>query len=187
MFTLVYAALVFLIVAYYLSTKWWIQIAPSALLLTGADFLRIDPLTPDAVQPIAFPHQNHVLKLGLDCSQCHTGVRTEVYAGLPSINICLGCHGAKNLSENPEEEKIREFAARGEEIQWIRLNQLPPHVYFSHERHVTAGRLACVNCMGEMANLTAPPPRALRDLRMEFCLNCHAQVGQTQDCLMCHK
>lgn len=182
--TVIWAAIVLIAVVYYWSQNWWFQISPTALLLTGADVVRIDPKVAK-VQPIAFPHFTHTQKVGLDCEHCHTGVRTETFAGLPSVDICMGCHSSK-VTDNPEEEKIRQFASRGEEIPWVQLTKMPPHVYFSHERHVTAGRLACVNCMGPMANLTAPPSGPLKELRMEFCLNCHAKVGQTQDCLLCH-
>ncbi len=184
--TLIWAAIVLIVVIYYWSTKWWLQISPTALLLTGSDVVRIDPRSPPAIQPIAFPHFTHTQKLGLNCETCHVGVRTQTFAGLPGVDICMGCHSAK-ITDNPEEEKIRQYASRGEEIPWIQLSKMPPHVYFSHANHVTAARLACVNCMGPMENMTSPPPEALKDLRMEFCLNCHSRLGATQDCLLCHK
>jgi hypothetical protein len=93
--TLIWAAIVLLVVIYYWSTKWWLQVSPTALLLTGSDVIRMDPRQPKAVQPIAFPHQTHTQNLGLDCAHCHIGVRTEVFAGLPSVDICMGCHSAK--------------------------------------------------------------------------------------------
>ncbi len=184
--TLIWAVIVLLGVITYWSTKWEFQFSPTALLLTGADAFRLEPRGPAKVQPIAFPHFTHTTEVGLPCDFCHTTVRTETFASLPSVKICMGCHSAK-ITDNPEEEKIRQFAKKGQEIPWVQLNKLPPHVYFSHERHVTAGRLACVNCMGDMGSLTKPPPGPLKKVRMEFCLNCHRKVGATQDCLLCHK
>ncbi len=183
--TVLWAAIVIIGVVIYWYTKWDFQFSLTGLLLTGADFVRVDPRAPAVIQPIAFPHLTHTEKVGLPCEFCHTTVRTEAMASLPGVKICLGCHSSK-ITDNPEEEKIREYASNGQEIPWVKLNEMPPHVYFSHRRHVTIGRLACVNCMGEMHTLTEPPPGPLKKVRMEFCLNCHRQVGATQNCLLCH-
>lgn len=184
--TLIWAVIVFLGVLFYWNTKWDVQFSPTGLLLTGADVIRVDLKKPAVTQPIAFPHKTHVQKVQLPCDFCHATVRTERYATIPNVDTCMSCHTTK-ITDNPEEEKIREYAKRGERIPWIQLNKLPPHVYFSHERHYTAGRLSCVNCMGPMEELTKPPPRPLKKVKMEFCLNCHRKVGATQDCLLCHK
>ncbi len=184
--TLMWIGIVLLGVIAYWNTKWDFQFSPTGLLLTGADVLRVEPKATAIVQPIAFPHSTHMKKAGVPCDYCHTTVRTEDFASLPGVDICLGCHSTK-LTDNPEEEKIRQFARNRQEIPWIQLNRLPPHVYFSHETHVTGRRLLCVNCMGPMEELQKPPPKPLKKLRMEFCLNCHRKVGATQNCASCHK
>src|SRR5574341_265504 len=95
-------------------------------------------------QPIQFNHKAHVSK-GLDCSICHRYVQEQAFASLPPLETCLMCHAAK-IGQNPEEGKIREFAARKEPLRWIRLYRLSPDaaVYFSHRRHVTLGKIECV-------------------------------------------
>ena len=191
--TLVWALIVAIAVISYWSSRIEMQFSYSGLLLTGADFLRFEPkFVPESLgypkqQPIQFPHSRHVMDNGIECETCHTTVRTETYATIPNVDTCMMCHSSPLTEEIDEEDKIREYAARGEQIPWEMLNRLPPHVYFSHARHVTAGRLACENCMGDMGSQPAPPEIALKKIRMEFCLNCHLKTGQTQDCLLCHR
>lgn len=141
----------------------------------------------DERQPIAFNHKAHVSK-GLDCAICHRYVREQAFASLPPLQICLTCHAAK-ISANPEEGKIREFAARGESLRWVRLYRLSPDAaaYFSHRRHVAFGKIECATCHGPMAEQTAPPPKALMNFSMDFCLSCHQQRKVTTACVACHR
>lgn len=189
--TLIWVVIVAISVLYYWNTRFELMFSPTGLLLTGADFLRIEPrFVPDSpgfqlTQPIEFPHIIHVQKVGIECDFCHSTVATSKQATIPNTETCLKCHSTA-ITDSPEEEKIREYAARGEKIPWKQLNKLPPHVYFSHARHVNAGRLACENCMGDMGSQLVPPKEPLKRLRMEYCLNCHVKTGQTQDCLLCH-
>ncbi|MFQ5815612.1 MAG: cytochrome c3 family protein, partial [Candidatus Hydrothermarchaeaceae archaeon] len=109
------------------------MISPTALLLTGADVIKVDPARPKVEQPIAFPHLTHTEKIGLECKFCHRTVETETFATIPGVSTCIICHSTK-ITDNPEEEKIREYAKNGEEIPWVQLNKMPPYVYFSHRR-----------------------------------------------------
>lgn len=138
-------------------------------------------------QPIQFNHKAHVGK-GLDCAVCHRHVREQAFASLPPLQTCLMCHAAK-ISQNPEEGKIRELAAKGEPLRWVRLYRLAPDAaaYFSHRRHVTFGKIECATCHGPMAEQAAPPPRALVAYSMDFCLNCHQQKQAATACVACHR
>ncbi len=141
----------------------------------------------NGLQPIQFNHKAHVSK-GLDCAVCHRYVREQAFASLPPLQTCLMCHSAK-ISQNPEEGKIREFAAKKEPLRWVRLYRLSPNaaVYFSHRRHVTLGKIDCVTCHGPMPERTTPPPRALVNFSMEFCLDCHRQKQVATACVACHR
>lgn len=138
-------------------------------------------------QPIAFNHKAHVSQ-GLDCAICHRYVREQAFATLPTIEICLMCHSAK-VSDNPEEAKIREFAAKKEPLKWVRLYRLSPDAaaYFSHRRHVTLGKIECATCHGPMAERTTPPAKALVSFSMDFCINCHEQKKVATTCVSCHR
>lgn len=141
----------------------------------------------DGGQPIAFNHKAHVGR-GLDCAVCHRYVREQAFASLPPLQTCLMCHTAK-ISANPEEEKIRQFAAAGEPLRWVRLYRLSPDAaaYFSHRRHVALAKIECATCHGPMAEQTAPPPKALVRFSMDFCLNCHQQKRAATACAACHR
>ncbi len=182
----IWTVLVLIGVLIFWSTRFDVGILSGSALITGADVFRVDFKASLVEQPIAFPHFAHAQKLGLECKFCHKTVETEAFATIPGVDVCMTCHFVK-ITDNPEEEKIRTIAARGEDIPWVQLNKLPSHVYFSHRRHVVAGELTCEVCMGPMADQVIPPPRALQNLNMGFCLDCHNKVGATQDCLLCHK
>jgi predicted CXXCH cytochrome family protein len=141
----------------------------------------------DGEQPIQFNHKAHVSK-GLDCAVCHRYVREQAFASLPPLQTCLMCHAAK-ISQNPEEGKIREFAAKNEPLRWVRLYRLAPNaaVYFSHRRHVTLGKIECATCHGPMAERTTPPSKALVNFSMDFCIDCHEQKQVATTCVNCHR
>lgn len=136
-------------------------------------------------QPIRYNHAVHIAN-GLNCVDCHAGARDGVHATLPSLDTCLMCH-AEALTESPEEEKIRSFAASHEEIPWRQVTRVPAHVYFSHRRHVALGGLECADCHGAMEARTEPPRRAFRPVTMDSCIACHQQKGLRNDCNDCHR
>ncbi|NOY52007.1 MAG: cytochrome c3 family protein [Deltaproteobacteria bacterium] len=137
-------------------------------------------------QPIQFNHYKHTQELELECVMCHIGVRNRVRATLPSVEICIGCH-EEAVTDSPEEEKIREYDSRGEEIPWQRLFRVPPHVFFSHRRHVTVAGLDCTKCHGDMAMRKTPPRKAPMRISMSYCLSCHRQLKASTDCVSCHR
>ena len=135
-------------------------------------------------QPVAFNHAKHI-ENGLGCTDCHTGAQEQAKATLPTWDTCSSCH-QDAVGKSPEEAKLRALAASGQELAWVQLTQLPPHVFFSHRRHVSAGGLACEECHGAIAKSTSPPPRPWRIFIMDTCLNCHQQHGVKSDCNDCH-
>ncbi len=139
-----------------------------------------------AAQPIAYNHRLHTQDLAIPCANCHRSVETGEQAGRPVLAICLECHESP-VTENPEEHKIQQFASSGSEIPWERLTRLPDHVYFSHRRHVTVAQIKCDVCHGPMEMRTAPPGKALKEIRMSTCIECHKERGASVDCNACHR
>ncbi len=137
-------------------------------------------------QPIQFNHYKHTQELELECVMCHQGVKDKVRATIPSIEICIECH-SEPVTDSPEEEKIRTYYSKGEEIPWKRLFQVPEHVFFSHRRHVTVADLECENCHGDMAQRTKPPSKAPMKIKMNKCLSCHRKLQAKTDCVSCHR
>jgi mono/diheme cytochrome c family protein len=160
-------------------------------------------------QPIYFSHVIHAASFKIDCQYCHADARRSAYAGLPSVDRCLGCHKIIGAQDNPEIRKIHEYAGRGEAIPWVRVFKVPEFTYFPHKPHVRA-RVACQSCHGpiermpvvgadttgprlvddliRMAGLRPPPP----PLSMGWCIDCHRQENATRgtraplDCIACH-
>ena len=68
-----------------------------------------------SVQPINFPHSVHVQTYKIDCQYCHSDARRSEYAGIPSVERCMGCHKIAG-ADLPEIKKLAEFAAKKEPI-----------------------------------------------------------------------
>jgi hypothetical protein len=136
------------------------------------------------VQPIQFNHKAHTEK-GLSCSFCHQFVDRAAFAGIPRGEFCMTCHQGA-ITESPEEEKIREYAAKGMEIPWQRIYEAPGHVFFSHRRHVALGGIECAECHGPVGESTAPLKRPAVTIAMDTCMDCHAQRQVSNDCNACH-
>ena len=56
-------------------------------------------------------------------------------------------------------------------IEWIRIHNLPDHVYFNHAQHVTVGQLECQQCHGKVEEM--PVLEQYAPLSMGWCVNCH--------------
>jgi len=139
-------------------------------------------------QPIQFSHNKHKTQ-GVECETCHIYVKEQSFAGIPNLEICLGCHESA-LTKSTEEEKIRTYAKKGAKLEWQRIYRLPEHVYFSHRRHVAIAKLECVNCHGAIDDTTKPPLKPLKILMMDDCIDCHKKtktVNTNNDCIDCHK
>ena len=137
-------------------------------------------------QPIAFNHQKHAGELSLPCTTCHQSVEAQSFAGLPQTETCVTCHAAP-LTKSPEEEKIRQYATKGEKIPWQRIYRVPGNVFFSHRRHVVLAKVECATCHGKMAEQTTPPTRPLVNQTMAWCIACHQERRASVDCNACHK
>ena len=159
-------------------------------------------------QPILFNHVIHAGSFQIPCQYCHADARRSEYAGLPSVERCLGCHKIIGAQDNPEIAKIHEHAKRGQAIPWVRIYKLPEFTYFSHKPHVRFG-LECQTCHGPIERMRVvgadtgpklsddlvrllgfrPPPRPLS---MGWCIECHREQNATRgskaplECVTCH-
>jgi len=141
-------------------------------------------------QPIQFPHDFHVSKLGIQCIYCHPGALRGASPGLPTETKCWGCHQQITL-QNPEIDKLTAFVQNDQPIPWVPVAILPDFVYFSHRPHIAAG-LNCEDCHGEISQMTVAVPQKMD---MGWCLGCHrstfsddpAMLTKLTDCATCHK
>ncbi|HLV60911.1 MAG TPA: cytochrome c3 family protein [Fredinandcohnia sp.] len=122
-----------------------------------------------AEQPIQFDHRHHVLDDGIDCLYCHYLADRSEFAGVPSTEVCLGCHG-QIWHEAPILQTLRESYFYDVPIPWERVNAVPDFVFFSHRIHVQRG-IGCPSCHGGVDTMPAVFPVAT--LSMQWCLDCH--------------
>jgi mono/diheme cytochrome c family protein len=159
-------------------------------------------------QPIFFNHVIHAGSFKIDCQFCHADARRSEYAGLPSVERCMGCHKIIGAQDNPEIQKIHGYAQRGEAIPWVRVFKVPEFTYFPHKPHVRVG-VACQSCHGPIERMPVvgaeTGPRLKNDLlrvvglrpaapplSMGWCIACHREQNATRgtraplDCVTCH-
>jgi cytochrome c551/c552 len=59
-------------------------------------------------------------------------------------------------------------------IQWVKIHNLPDHVYFNHSQHVKVGKQQCQTCHGDIQKM--PEVKQFSDLSMGWCINCHRET-----------
>jgi mono/diheme cytochrome c family protein len=159
-------------------------------------------------QPIFFNHVIHAGSFGIACQYCHADARRSEYAGLPSVERCMGCHKIIGAQDNPEIAKIHDHARRGAPIPWVRVFKIPEFTHFPHKAHVNA-QVTCQTCHGPVERMPvvgADTGRSLpndlaylvglrppqRPLTMGWCVECHQRENATRatraplDCIACH-
>ena len=139
-------------------------------------------------QPIAFSHAIHAGDMALDCTHCHQYVEISRHPGLPSVATCMECHEFA-ATDRPEIQKLTGYWQEGREVEWIKVYDLPWHVYFSHKRHVKAD-VDCANCHPDIFNIEKKTTKSFAMkyiLDKKFCGVCHLKVAfPLDDCKGCH-
>ncbi|MCX8081240.1 MAG: c-type cytochrome [Bacteroidia bacterium] len=139
-------------------------------------------------QPIKFSHKLHAGDHEIACQYCHNSVEKSRHAGIPSVNVCMNCH--KAIQKGPkygEKEIAKIYEAAGfdpktntydpskqKPIEWIKVHNLPDHVYFNHSQHVVVGKIECQTCHGDVKNMTVAEQKS--PLTMKWCIECHRQT-----------
>ncbi len=150
-------------------------------------------------QPIYYSHTVHAGINQVNCLYCHGGAQDSKHANIPSVNVCMNCHmGINEYAKGPklyredgtevdgtaEIQKLYQYAGwdpaakkytgQGKPIEWIRIHNLPDHVYFNHSQHVKAGQQQCQTCHGEIQKMDEV--YQFSDLSMGWCVNCHRET-----------
>ncbi|HMK24917.1 MAG TPA: c-type cytochrome [Chitinophagaceae bacterium] len=153
------------------------------------------------VQPIYYSHKVHAGINQINCLYCHGSAWESKTAGIPAVNICMNCHkaineyvkGPKLYNENGDEingtaEIAKLYKASGfdpknptkwdpskaKTIEWVKIHNLPDHVYFNHSQHIRAGKVQCQTCHGEITAMDEV--KQVSELSMGWCINCHRQT-----------
>jgi cytochrome c2 len=152
-------------------------------------------------QPIYFSHKVHAGVNQINCLYCHGGAWESKHAGIPTMNVCMNCHrvvtdytkGPKIFDENNNEingtaeiQKLLKYAgftpgpgaqwdpAKAKSPEWIKIHNLPDHVYFNHAQHTRVGNVQCQTCHGNIQTMDKVSQQA--ELSMGWCINCHRQT-----------
>jgi mono/diheme cytochrome c family protein len=146
-------------------------------------------------QPIFYSHRVHAGINQINCLYCHTNAQYSRHATIPSVNVCMNCHmaiteytGPKLFTAEGEEvdgsaeiQKLYKYAgyvqgqpwdaSKAKPIEWVRIHELPDHVYFNHSQHVMVGKVQCQTCHGDITKMDEV--KQFAPLSMGWCINCH--------------
>ena len=146
-------------------------------------------------QPIFYSHKVHAGTNQISCLYCHGNAWESKHAAIPSLNVCMNCHAAineykgeklfredgKEVDGTAEIQKLYSFTGydpkagkyteQGKPVEWIKIHNLPDHVFFSHAQHIRAGKVQCQTCHGPIQEMNEV--RQLAELSMGWCINCH--------------
>lgn len=139
-------------------------------------------------QPIAFYHNVHAGDNQIPCMYCHVNADRSPAAGVPAVQVCVGCHvpGSSVLPPDQaqlaypgperdslwhaEAQKLVGYWQRQEAIPWVKVHQLPAHATFPHMSHVRVG-LQCQTCHGPVEEMEKV--YQFSSLQMGWCVDCH--------------
>jgi hypothetical protein len=139
------------------------------------------PLPPPE-QPVPFSHKLHV-GLGAKCLDCHTIKEPGFTAGYPPAATCMACHAAIKADSHPI-QKLAEAEKSQTPVEWVKVYNVPDYVWFAHQTHVAAAKVACETCHGPVAEREVIFKE--KPTSMFSCMDCHAQHGAPIDCDLCH-
>jgi cytochrome c551/c552 len=173
-------SLIDLIFTHYLKAKWVHYIVILTALWVIGEWIfdatsglgRQQYYQPD--QPIWFSHKVHAGQNKIDCEYCHFTAETSMHAGIPPASVCMNCHSQVKEGKRTGKKEIEKIYAAIKEnkpIEWIKVHNLPDHVYFNHAQHVNAGKLDCAECHGDVAQMDQVAQ--VKDLSMGWCIDCH--------------
>jgi hypothetical protein len=161
-----------------------------ALAGTGIIAARVAPFRAGPVtQPIAFPHDLHAGPLNqIPCMYCHSSADRSVDAGIPSVQVCAGCHmpaGAPLFrADSLGIKQLTVYWNEKRPIPWVRVYKIADHAHFPHMRHVKVVDLLCQDCHGPVETMRTI--QVNQNLYMGWCINCHRQRQVRTDCAVCH-
>lgn len=120
------------------------------------------------------------------CMNCHKQINEYTSA---ETNPLVDLEGNK-VDGTAEIQKLYEYAGwdpakkdyrrnadgsiAAKPTEWVKIHNLPDHVYFNHSLHTVSGKIACQRCHGGIQEMDEVYQFA--DLSMGWCINCHRET-----------
>ena len=151
-------------------------------------------------QPIMFSHKVHAGINQISCLYCHNSAWESKHAAIPSLNVCMNCHQVvneyakgptlydaegKEINGTAEINKLYKYAgftpgpgaiwdpSKAKSPEWVKIHNLPDHVYFNHAQHTRVGNVQCQTCHGNIQEMDVVKQES--ELSMGWCVNCHRE------------
>ena len=151
-------------------------------------------------QPIAFSHKVHAGINQISCLYCHNSAWESKHAAIPSLNVCMNCHKVvteyakgptlydaegNEINGTAEINKLFKYAgftpgpgaiwdpSKAKSPEWVKIHNLPDHVYFNHAQHTRIGNVQCQTCHGNIQEMDVVKQES--ELSMGWCVNCHRE------------
>lgn len=134
-------------------------------------------------QPIPFSHKIHAGDNQIPCMYCHSNVDKSRHATIPPLNVCMNCHRVVK-TDSPYIQKIHKHYQENKPIEWVKVHDLPDHVFFNHKRHIKKG-VACSACHGPVETMDKVEQKKI--LNMGYCVKCHRKNNAPLNCYTCHQ
>lgn len=125
-------------------------------------------------QPVKFSHSVHAGQNSTDCIYCHSYAPYSKTAGFPAENVCMNCHLLVRAGTRSGAFEIATVISAYENrkpVGWVKVHNLPDHVFFSHAQHISAGKISCRECHGSVEKMGRI--KLTNELTMGWCINCH--------------
>ncbi len=119
------------------------------------------------------------------CMNCHKQINE--YTGTEKLITYEGkeVNGTEEIHKlyaaagwDPEKKQYKRDAQgniMASPIEWVKIHNLPDHVYFNHSQHVAVGKVQCQSCHGAIQEMDEVHQAS--DLSMGWCINCHRQTA----------
>jgi len=121
------------------------------------------------------------------CMNCHNSSQLSKYQGEPIVR-----EDGTVVDGTAEIQKLYKYAGWNPQtksynpdnngdgkpdgsspIPWVKIHNLPDHVYFNHSQHIKVGKVQCQTCHGNIQEM--PEVYQFSDLSMGWCINCHRE------------
>lgn len=150
----------------------WVIVLMVAVPMMNREFGQV------VAQQVSFSHKTHVSDFEISCRFCHYFANRSTKAGVPSLSDCLDCHRMVRGSEQQQQDEILQLDQlwlTKRPLVWIKINDLPDFVFFTHQAHTRLG-FTCERCHGDVASQTEVADTGrIQDLTMSWCLECHSE------------